>query len=513
MVSDGGGRHKPCHLEPKRSMPASGSAGTATSSSHPDGDAAPITVLDGPMQGNASRPNKARRKIKRSGLFALSLLFFAAAVLLLSNEYLLEGAYEQMGDLTDEDLTRAALMSDQQQIDNMPMPPSDFGGGPEQLTTLHSPPTSAYHIFQSSIGMSGSTLLSNILIGLFEGPDATYSFLERDWKTHFAGSLDAPINSTVVTKTHVINVDDLVERYLGNEEEVGKFERIFVVSSTRGEAHIDDKYCDPANLQYSQFVLCLDYDEFTYKQPEEMAKSVSFVRQRLVEAFPYFANIPFDEQRTIARLEEMAQVMEQMKDEKFGTMDRKFGIHGHHKGRFAKKFGADTASDNAGKMSEGNPAGVVKQKLKLTRKGGKNNIIVGGGRRLAGSLRGNEDKSEQVRVLHILKKHKDVAKPRSWRNPTITDSREEAMVQIQNVLDKLREVKVAGDSEKLKKLFEETATVESDCASAKDGGDLNFFGRGRMHKPFENASFALGVGDMSDIVETKSGLHLILRVA
>jgi len=40
------------------------------------------------------------------------LLFFAAAVLLLSNEYLLEGAYEQLGDLTDEDLTRAALMRD-----------------------------------------------------------------------------------------------------------------------------------------------------------------------------------------------------------------------------------------------------------------------------------------------------------------------------------------------------------------------------------------------------------------
>ena len=61
------------------------------------------------MEG--SNPHR-RRRIKDSRLFALSLLFFAAAVLLLSNEYLLEGAYEQMGDLTDEDLTRAALMKD-----------------------------------------------------------------------------------------------------------------------------------------------------------------------------------------------------------------------------------------------------------------------------------------------------------------------------------------------------------------------------------------------------------------
>ena len=481
MVSDG--RHKPCHLEPKRSS-AGGPSATATSST---GGAIPISVLDGTMTNNTSNANKKRRKIKRSGLFALSLLFFAAAVLLLSNEYLLENAYEQMGDLTDEDLTQAILIRDQvggkEQLMNAQISPTDFYGGPYPLTQLQPAPTATYHIFQSSIGMSGSTLLSNILIGLFEGADATYSFLEQDWKTHFGGDMDAPINSTVVTKTHVINVDDIVERYSGTADE-GKFERIFVVSSSRGEAHIDDKYCDATSAQYNQFVLCLDYDDFTYKQAEDMAKSVSFVRQRLVEAFPYFFNIAFDEEQTVARLEEMARVMEQMKDEKFGKMDQKFGIHGHHKGRFAKKFGAGAAAagGNAGDANgQGNSVGVVKQKLKLTRKGGDANIVVGqGGRRLEGSLRTKEDKSEQVRVLHVLKKHKDVAKPRSWRNPTITDTREEAMMQIQRILDKLRTVKAGGDIDQLKKAFEETARGESDCASAKDGGDLNFFGRGRV---------------------------------
>ena len=95
MVSDGGGgRHKSCHLEPRRS--------SAAAPTH-------ATSLNGPMEaGNTNR----RRRIKHTGLFTLSLLFFAAAVLLLSNEYLLEGAYEQLGDLTDEDLTRAALMRD-----------------------------------------------------------------------------------------------------------------------------------------------------------------------------------------------------------------------------------------------------------------------------------------------------------------------------------------------------------------------------------------------------------------
>lgn len=51
----------------------------------------------------------------------------------------------------------------------------------------------------------------------------------------------------------------------------------------------------------------------------------------------------------------------------------------------------------------------------------------------------------------------------------------------------------------------------SDCSSAKRGGDLGPFGRGAMQKPFEEATFALKVGELSDIVETDSGLHLIER--
>ena len=61
--------------------------------------------------------------------------------------------------------------------------------------------------------------------------------------------------------------------------------------------------------------------------------------------------------------------------------------------------------------------------------------------------------------------------------------------------------------------FATLAAKESDCGSAAQGGDLNFFGPGQMQKPFEDETFALKVGELSGIVDTDSGLHIILRTA
>ena len=61
--------------------------------------------------------------------------------------------------------------------------------------------------------------------------------------------------------------------------------------------------------------------------------------------------------------------------------------------------------------------------------------------------------------------------------------------------------------------FANEAHARSDCGSFANGGDLGEFGRGQMQAPFENASFALEVGQLSDIVDTDSGLHIILRTA
>jgi len=62
--------------------------------------------------------------------------------------------------------------------------------------------------------------------------------------------------------------------------------------------------------------------------------------------------------------------------------------------------------------------------------------------------------------------------------------------------------------------FADIATTESDCSSAKRGGDLGSFGPGQMQKAFEDAAYALKVGEMTPHpVYTDSGVHLILRTA
>jgi NIMA-interacting peptidyl-prolyl cis-trans isomerase 1 len=123
----------------------------------------------------------------------------------------------------------------------------------------------------------------------------------------------------------------------------------------------------------------------------------------------------------------------------------------------------------------------------------------------------DNNEPREVRVLHILRKHIHSRRPSSWRVPNITDTKEKAISDLLELQSILLDI---SDPKELRATFEEFAKTESDCSSAKRGGDLGFFGRKKMQPAFEKASFSLGVGQMtSDIVDTSSGVHLILRLA
>jgi peptidyl-prolyl cis-trans isomerase C len=105
---------------------------------------------------------------------------------------------------------------------------------------------------------------------------------------------------------------------------------------------------------------------------------------------------------------------------------------------------------------------------------------------------------EQVRASHILIKPVFTESPED-PNQMRAQAKAEALAKTKALLQQIKE---GAD-------FAELAKANSACPSAPDGGDLRFFSRGRMTPSFEKAAFALETGQVSDIVETSYGYHII----
>jgi peptidyl-prolyl cis-trans isomerase C len=100
------------------------------------------------------------------------------------------------------------------------------------------------------------------------------------------------------------------------------------------------------------------------------------------------------------------------------------------------------------------------------------------------------DQKEKVRARHILMKVEKTADEK-----TKADARKK-LAEIQKKI-------MSGED------FAEMAKQHSQGPSNVKGGDLGYFGKGQMVKPFEEAAFMLASGEVSDIVETRFGYHLI----
>ncbi|EER05995.1 phosphatase, putative [Perkinsus marinus ATCC 50983] len=116
---------------------------------------------------------------------------------------------------------------------------------------------------------------------------------------------------------------------------------------------------------------------------------------------------------------------------------------------------------------------------------------------------------KKIRCKHILMKHKDVRNPRDRvRNKQVTRTKTEAENTMMSILADLKK-----DSSK----FPELCKKHSECLSSRKAGnlcgDLDWFGHGKMMAEFEEAAFALDVGEMSDLVYSPSGIHIIVRIA
>lgn len=107
----------------------------------------------------------------------------------------------------------------------------------------------------------------------------------------------------------------------------------------------------------------------------------------------------------------------------------------------------------------------------------------------------NPDKfkeEEQVRASHILVRVDEKAD---------AAAKQKARAEIDSVLKKVR---AGGDFAKL-------AQEHSQDGSAAQGGDLNYFGRGQMVEPFNKVAFEMKPGQVSDVVQTQFGYHIIKK--
>ena len=114
----------------------------------------------------------------------------------------------------------------------------------------------------------------------------------------------------------------------------------------------------------------------------------------------------------------------------------------------------------------------------------------------------------ETEVVNFYNATKDslAVKPVSWDLGIIfreikpsQESKETKLAEIKEIQKRLKN----GED------FATLASTESDCPSKEVGGDLGFFKRGQMVKPFEDAAFALQLGEISDIVESEYGYHII----
>jgi len=103
--------------------------------------------------------------------------------------------------------------------------------------------------------------------------------------------------------------------------------------------------------------------------------------------------------------------------------------------------------------------------------------------------------NHRIRASHILIKFSGARRSFSSR------SRDEALAV---ATDLKAQLDAGGD-------FRSLARAHSECASSERGGDLGKFGKGQMAPEFEQAAFALAYTQISDVVESPFGFHLIQR--
>ena len=137
--------------------------------------------------------------------------------------------------------------------------------------------------------------------------------------------------------------------------------------------------------------------------------------------------------------------------------------------------------------------GLAYQKILDAQLEGKVNVTEEDARKFYDENPKQFETTEQVRASHIL------IKPIFTKGEDPNEAKAEAKTKVQ---DLLKQIKDGAD-------FAQLAMSNSACLSAQKGGDLGYFSSGDMTPDFEKVAFELAIGQISDIMETEYGFHII----
>lgn len=209
-----------------------------------------------------------------------------------------------------------------------------------------------------------------------------------------------------------------------------------------------------------------------FKEQSTEQRSLTAEEQKSIDDFNVQAKKRADEViQKLKKNEDFSALVKEYSDDT-ATKDK-----GGEVGWFSKRD-----NEELGKVAEAIPVGSVSRSATLTEQGYE-------------IIKVNEKRLKEVKASHILICYKGA------EGCTSDISKEDAYAKIKALKEKLTP-----------KNFADFAKNESTDASNKDqGGDLGWFGRGAMVKPFEDTVFDQKVGTISYVVETKFGYHVIYK--
>ncbi|KAL7554175.1 hypothetical protein ACHAWF_018391 [Thalassiosira exigua] len=183
----------------------------------------------------------------------------------------------------------------------------------------------SFHIFEVSPPLISSAVATNWLMGLFE-PSNDYAFMVNN-RDQSVRQHDTTVNveSTVVTKTHILDLMKLYTQYRP------KFGEIFFVVTNRGTTH--ETRIDHILCQYDN-VLCIESEELVYNNNDGLRMIARRLTEKFRSRFEYFFGKNSDflaedkVNSAIDRLEEMAQVAASLSNQPYSVSDPKYGVHG-----------------------------------------------------------------------------------------------------------------------------------------------------------------------------------------